>query len=334
MSVKYENSKNKTPISSAKAKQGQNVLLEAPPKSATALFIGQLNDPLIFVLFLAASISLLLREVTDTAIILAVIVLNATIGVIQQGRAQKALDALKKMTSPKAIILRNHIPTEIDARNLVPGDIVLLDAGRSVPADLTLLECHSLKIEESALTGESVPTEKDLHHNNKAYMSTNVTYGRGTGRVDYIGMDTQIGKIAKLINEAPEETTPLQKRLGDLGKLLGILSILLCALLFIIAMFQHRNLPEMLITAISLAVAAVPEGLPAIVTMVLALSVTRMAKVNTIIRKLPSVETLGSVSIVCSDKTGTLTQNRMTVTTCYTDERFWDAGDKKLQKHS
>ena len=334
MSVKYENSKNKTPISSAKAKQGQNVLLEAPPKSIPALFIGQLNDPLIFILFLAAAISLLLREVADAAIILSVIVLNATIGVIQQGRARKALDALKKMTSPKAIILRNQIPTEIDARDLVPGDIVLLDAGRSVPADLTLLECHSLKIEESALTGESVPTEKDLHHNNKAYMSTNVTYGRGTGRVDYIGMDTQIGKIAKLINEAPEETTPLQKRLGDLGKLLGILSILLCVLLFIVAMFQHRNLPEMLITAISLAVAAVPEGLPAIVTMVLALSVTRMAKVNTIIRKLPSVETLGSVSIVCSDKTGTLTQNRMTVTTCYTDERFWDAGDKKLQKHS
>lgn len=334
MSVLNANSKKQTSLSINSTRRGQNLLYEAPPKSPLVLFLAQLNDPLIFVLFVAAAISLLLGEVTDAAIILTVIVLNATIGVIQQGRARKALDALKKMTNPKAIVLQNHTPMEIDAKDLIPGDLVILDAGRQVPADLTLLECHSLKIEESALTGESVPTEKDLSKNNLAFMSTNVTYGRGIGRVDAIGMNTQIGKIARLINEAPDETTPLQKRLGDLGKLLSVISILLCALLFAVAMLQHRNLPEMLITAISLAVAAVPEGLPAIVTMVLALSVTRMVKVNTIIRRLPSVETLGCVSVVCSDKTGTLTQNRMTVTTCYTDGRFWEATDRQLKSRS
>lgn len=312
--------------------RGQNVLRESPPKTPVALFLEQLNDPLIFILFVAAAISMLLGEIPDAAIILTVILLNATIGVIQEGRARKALDALKKMTSPKAILLQDGIQTEIPAKDLIPGDLVVLDAGRQVPADLSLIECHSLKIEESALTGESVPTEKDLHTHNQAFMSTNVTYGRGIGRVVAIGMDTQIGKIAQMINEAPAQSTPLQKRLGDLGKLLSVLSILLCVVLFVVAMLQHRNLPEMLITAISLAVAAVPEGLPAIVTMVLALSVTRMVKVNTIIRRLPSVETLGCVSVVCSDKTGTLTQNKMTVTKCFTDGKFYQAEDSSLSK--
>lgn len=313
--------------------RGQNILHEAPPKTPLALFFEQLNDPLIFILFIAAAISMLLGEFSDSAIILTVIVLNATIGVIQEGRARKALDALKKLTSPKAVILEHGVPVEIPAKDLIPGDLVVLDAGRQVPADLTLVECHSLKIEESALTGESVPTEKDLHTHNQAFMSTNVTYGRGVGRVEAIGMNTQIGKIAQMINEAPAGATPLQKRLGDLGKLLSVISILLCAVLFVVAMLQHRNLPEMLITAISLAVAAVPEGLPAIVTMVLALSVTRMVKVNTIIRRLPSVETLGCVSVVCSDKTGTLTQNKMTVTRCYTGGKLYEAGDSALSSY-
>lgn len=334
MRISNANSKKEISISGRPPQRGENVLYEAPPKSYLALFTEQLNDPLIFILFIAAAISLLLGEIPDAVIILTVIVLNATIGVIQQGRARKALDALKKMTSPRAVLWKEDGPVEIAAKELIPGDLVMLDAGRQVPADLTLLECHSLKIEESALTGESVPTEKDLHKNNKAFMSTNVTYGRGIGRVDAIGMDTAIGKIARMINEAPDEATPLQKRLGDLGKLLSIVSILLCVVLFVVAMLQHRNLPEMLITAISLAVAAVPEGLPAIVTMVLALSVTRMVKVNTIIRRLPGVETLGCVGVVCTDKTGTLTQNKMTVTTCYTDGRFFDAGDKSLSSHS
>lgn len=311
--------------------RGQNILQEAPPKTPLSLFLEQLNDPLIFILFVASAISMLLREFTDAAIIITVILLNATVGVIQEGRARKALDALKKLTSPKAIILDHGEYVEIPAKDLIPGDLVVLDAGRQVPADLTLVECHSLKIEESALTGESVPTEKDLRKNNQAFMSTNVTYGRGVGRVEAIGMDTQIGKIAQMISEAPSDPTPLQKRLGDLGKLLSMISILLCVVLFLVAMLQHRNLPEMLITAISLAVAAVPEGLPAIVTMVLALSVSRMVKVGTIIRRLPSVETLGCVSVVCSDKTGTLTQNKMTVTKCYTGGKMYDAGAPALQ---
>lgn len=300
-------------------RRGQNVLEEARQKTGFQRFLEQLNDPLIFILFIAAAISLLLRELGDTAIILAVILVNAVVGVIQEGKAQKALDSLKEMTTPKALLLKNGLPMEVPAADLLPGDTVILDAGRQVPADLRLTEVRSLKIEESALTGESLPVEKDIHKNNHAYMSTNVTYGRGQGVVEAIGMHTEIGKIARLINEAPTETTPLQKRLADLGKVLSLLSLILCALLFFIALMQNRNIPEMLITAISLAVAAVPEGLPAIVTMVLALSVSRMVKVNTIVKKLPSVETLGCVSVVCSDKTGTLTQNKMSVTECFTD---------------
>ena len=299
--------------------RGRNILEEGRRKTALERFGEQLNDPLIFILFIAAAISLLLREYSDAVIILAVILLNAVVGVIQEGKAKRALDALKEMSSPRALILRGGQPEEIPAADLIPGDTVLLDAGRQVPADLLLTEAVNLKIEESALTGESLPVDKGLAQNNRAYMSTNVTCGRGMGIVTAIGMDTEIGKIARLINEAPSESTPLQKRLGDLGKVLSIVSILLCALLFGIALLQKRNIIEMLITAISLAVAAVPEGLPAIVTMVLALSVSRMARVGTIIKKLPSVETLGCVSVICSDKTGTLTQNKMTVTECYTD---------------
>lgn len=311
-----------TPLSASDTTRGRNILSESRRKNAFQRFCEQLNDPLIFILFIAAAISLLLREYSDTAIILAVILVNALVGVIQEGKAQRALDALKEMTSPRAVLLENGIPREIAASDLIPGDTVLLDAGRQVPADLRILESQGLKIEESALTGESLPVEKDSLHHNLAFMSTNVTYGRGTGVVTAIGMDTEIGKIAQLINEAPSENTPLQKRLADLGKVLSVISLILCALLFLIALLQKRNVAEMLITAISLAVAAVPEGLPAIVTMVLALSVSRMVKVNTIIKRLPSVETLGCVSVICSDKTGTLTQNRMSVTECYTDGRL------------
>ncbi len=305
--------------------RGQNILEEGKHKTLVQSFLEQLNDPLIFILFIAAAISMLLGEISDTAIILAVILVNSAVGVIQEGKAQKALEALKEMTSPTARIRRDGIETEIPARDLIPGDIVCLDAGCQVPADLELISVNSLKIEEAALTGESVPVEKDLYRQNKAYMSTNVTYGRGEGVVTAIGMDTQIGRIARLINEAPNETTPLQKRLADLGKVLSAVSILLCVLLFVIAVLQKRDIMEMLITAISLAVAAVPEGLPAVVTLVLALSVSRMVKVNTIIKRLPSVETLGCVSVVCSDKTGTLTQNKMTVTACYINGKITNA---------
>ena len=321
------------PLSSQETERGHNVLKEAPEKNALQRFLAQLNDPLIFILFIAASISMLLGEYSDTLIILSVILVNALVGVIQEGKAQRALHALKEMSSPKALLIKDGNTTEIPAADLIPGDEVLLDAGRQVPADLLITESNCLKIEESALTGESLPVEKDTHTHNRAYLSTNVTYGRGKGTVTAIGMDTEIGKIASLINEVPAESTPLQKRLSDLGKLLSILSIALCALLFLIAIIQHRNVMEMLITAISLAVAAVPEGLAAIVTMVLALSVSRMVKVNTIVKKLPSVETLGCVSVVCSDKTGTLTQNKMSVTACYTDGRLLPPKELSCEAH-
>ena len=321
------------PLSSQETERGHNVLKEAPEKNALQRFLAQLNDPLIFILFIAASISMLLGEYSDTLIILSVILVNALVGVIQEGKAQRALHALKEMSSPKALLIKDGNTTEIPAADLIPGDEVLLDAGRQIPADLLITESNCMKIEESALTGESLPVEKDTHTHNRAYLSTNVTYGRGKGTVTAIGMDTEIGKIASLINEVPAESTPLQKRLSDLGKLLSILSIALCALLFLIAIIQHRNVMEMLITAISLAVAAVPEGLAAIVTMVLALSVSRMVKVNTIVKKLPSVETLGCVSVVCSDKTGTLTQNKMSVTACYTDGRLLPPEELSREAH-
>ena len=311
---------------------GTNQLKEPRKKSAPEAFLEQLNDPLIYVLLAAAGVSLFLHEVSDAVIILVVVCVNALVGLIQEGKAQKALDSLKKLTSPKAYVIRGGKEMEIPASQLVVGDVVCLEAGSQVPADMRLIQTGGLKIEESALTGEALAQEKDASflpgrreegelplgdRKNMAYMSTIVTQGRGIGMVTAVGMDTEIGKIASLINESRTQSTPLQKRLGELGKLLSFLSLGLCVLLFGIAILQKRNIFEMLITAISLAVAAVPEGLPAVVTICLALSVTRMVKVNTIIRRLPSVETLGAVSVVCSDKTGTLTQNKMTVEVCY-----------------
>ncbi|MCI9569747.1 MAG: cation-translocating P-type ATPase [Lachnospiraceae bacterium] len=311
---------------------GPNELKEQETASFFRRLLSQFMDPLIYVLFFAGAVSVILGEYGDALIIAAVVLLNAVVGMIQEGRARKALDALKKMTRLKAMVRRDGTDMEIDAAGLVTGDLVLLDAGRQVPADLRLIFSENLKIEESALTGESVPVEKDASFiadrplaagdcKNLAYMSTNVTAGRGAGLVTATGMDTEIGRIATLIHEAPEEATPLQKRLGDLGGVLSLLAVALCAVLFGAAVWQERDIGEMLITVISLAVAAVPEGLPAVVTIVLALSVSRMARVNTIIRRLPSVETLGAVSVVCSDKTGTLTRNKMTV------EVFESAGE-------
>lgn len=304
--------------------RGENRLEEEPEVSPISRFIAQLNDPLIFILFVAAAISVLLRETGDACIILVVVLLNAAVGVIQEGKAKKALDALKDMTSPHALIREGDYIHEIPASDLVPGDLVVLEAGRQVPADLRLTEAVNLKIEEAALTGESVPVSKDSEEKNRAYMSTNVTYGRGEGIVTAIGMETEIGKIAELLKNTKTELTPLQRRLADLGKILSAVSIFLCVLLFLLAVLQKRDVGEMLLTAISLAVAAVPEGLPAIVTMVLALSVSRMVRVNTIVKRLPSVETLGCVGVVCSDKTGTLTENRMSVAVCYVNGHFAD----------
>lgn len=310
---------------------GPNELIDKKKKTKLQMFLSQLNEPMVYILLVAAIISMFLSDISDSLIILAVVLLNAIIGMIQEGKAQDALETLKKLSSPKTLIRRDGNLIEIDAKEIVVGDIVILEAGRTIPADLRLVMSSNLKIEESALTGESVPVEKDSNfissddlplgdRINMAYMSTSVSYGRGEGIVVAKGMDTEIGKIASMINNSSDELTPLQKRLADLGKLLGVIAILLCISLFIIAILQDRDIIDMLITAISLAVAAVPEGLPAVVTIVLALGVQRLVKVNTIVRRLPSVETLGAVSIVCSDKTGTLTQNKMTVVSCYTNE--------------
>lgn len=312
-------------------KYGLNQFEEKKRKTKLQMFLAQLRNPMIYILFAAVILSAALQEFGDSLIIVAIILLNGIIGMVQEAKAEDSLEALKKMSSPMALVRRDGNLLEVEAPTLVPGDVVILEAGRIIPADLLLIKTVNLKIEEAALTGESVPVEKDASFQsktkvsmgdrlNQAYMSTNVAYGRGEGVVVQTGMKTEIGKIAKLISEGGESLTPLQKRLGDLGKLLGIVAVLLCVGLFVIAMIQSRDLFDMLLTAIALAVAAIPEGLPAVVTIVLALGVQRMVKVNTIVRKLPAVETLGSVSIVCSDKTGTLTQNKMTVTEMFGEE--------------
>lgn len=327
-----------------KRQYGENKLKDKKKKGYIGLFFEQLNDPLIYILMIAIAISLFLKEAKDAGIIAVVIVLNAVVGVVQEGKARKAIEALQKLTSPKALVRREGKEREIPSGELVPGDVVYLEAGRQVPADLRLVQAVNLKIEESALTGESVPAEKTHKclesgekslgdRRNMAFMTTTVTYGRGEGIVTATGMDTEIGKIAGMIEEGSSEMTPLQKRLSDLGKLLSLAAVVICLLLFVVAVWQKRDIGDMLLTAISLAVAAVPEGLPAIVTIVLALSVSRMVKVNTIVRKLPSVETLGAVNVVCSDKTGTLTKNRMTVKECYVDGRLIEKEELDVSKH-
>lgn len=344
------NSNLETGLSGAEAEKrrkqyGRNQLKKQKEKGFFALFLEQLCDPLIYILMAAIAISLFLKEAKEAAIIAAVIIMNAVVGVIQEGKARKAIEALQRLSSPKALVKRNAKESEIESEQLVPGDIVFLEAGRQVPADLRLVKAVNLKIEESALTGESVPIEKTAKVLsgekrelgdciNMAFMTTAVTYGRGIGIVTATGMNTEIGKIAGLIDRDSNELTPLQKRLADLGKVLSVIAVLICLFLFCVAVIQKRDIGDMLLTAISLAVAAVPEGLPAIVTIVLALSVSRMVKVNTIVRRLPCVETLGAVNVVCSDKTGTLTKNRMTVKKCLADGKIVDADSLDRQKNA
>ena len=315
-----------------RAKYGANRLESQEQKSLGQMIAEQLNDPLILILVVAMAISLMLHELGDAVIIVTVVVLNAAVGIIQEGKAGKAVEALKKISSPQAVVLREGERVKIAAEELVQGDIVLLEAGNMVPADLRLIETNGVCVEESTLTGESVPVEKEAEHvvetsgdnscMNMAYMSTYVTKGRGMGVVTATGMDTRIGHIAGMLHEGKEKLTPLQVKLGELGKLLSALAVGICIFLFVVAVLQKRDVGEMLLTSVSLAVAAVPEGLPAIVTIVLALSVSRMVRAKTIVRKLSSVETLGAVEVVCSDKTGTLTQNKMTVTECYLEGKL------------
>lgn len=315
-----------------KARYGANKLKDQEQKSVGQMLLEQLNDPLILILVVAMAISVMLGEIGDAIIIVTVVALNATIGIIQEGKAGRAVEALKEISAPQAVVLREGERVKVPAEDLVQGDIVLLEAGNMVPADLRLLETQGLYTEESTLTGESAPVEKDAGYvaevqgdnscMNMAYMSTYVTKGRGRGVVTATGMDTRIGHIADMLHGGKEKLTPLQVKLGELGKALSALAVGICVLLFLVAVLQKRDVGEMLLTSVSLAVAAVPEGLPAIVTIVLALGVSRMVRARTIVRKLASVETLGAVEVVCSDKTGTLTQNKMTVTECYIEGRL------------
>ncbi len=304
---------------------GANKLLGKKKKNILQLFVAQLQEWLIYILFVAVVITLVMGEYIDAIIIILVIITNAVLGVIQEVKAGKAIDALQKMSFPKALVRRNNEVKEVNSHEIVLGDILILDAGRFIAADIRLIESANLQIEESALTGESVPADKDASllisdlktplgdRANIAYMSTLVTSGRGVGVVVETGMNTEVGKIANLINTEKKAKTPLEIRLDQLGKTLGKFAIGICVVIFIIALLQGRDLAEMFILSVSLAVAAIPEGLAAIVAVVLSIGVTNMSKKKAIIKKLPAVETLGSVNIICSDKTGTLTQNKMTV---------------------
>lgn len=313
-------------VNELKEKYGPNKLASKKRKTKLQIFMSQLNDILIYILIVAAILSIVVgKEFSDAIIIGIVILINATVGMIQESKAEQALDALKQLSTPKAIVKRNGELIEIPSEDVVPGDIVSIDAGRFIPCDIRLLESANLKVEESALTGESVPVDKDASiiiedekvslgdKKNMLFMSTLATYGRGTGIAVSTGMNTEIGKIAKMLDDGENELTPLQKKLEELGKVLGFMAIGICVVMFIVGILQGRQVADMFMISISLAVAAIPEGLAAIVTIVLALGVQKMIKKNAIIRKLPSVETLGSVNIICSDKTGTLTQNKMTV---------------------
>ncbi|MCD8382267.1 MAG: calcium-translocating P-type ATPase, PMCA-type [Clostridiales bacterium] len=319
------------------AQYGENRLREKPKKTNLQRFADQFKDAMILILLAAAAVSFAIacvqgepEEFFEPALILLIVIVNAVIGVMQESQAEKALDALKNMSAPHARVIRDGEEQVIEAAQLVPGDIIHLEAGDFVPADSRLLHSVSLKSEESALTGESVPSEKDAEavvaedaplgdRTNMVFSGCSITYGTATALVTATGMDTEMGKIANLLEGEEEGQTPLQQKLGQLGKYLGIVAIAACAIIFVIGLANGLEPLSIFMTAVSLAVSAIPEGLPAIVTVVLSIGVQRMVKKNAIIRRLPAVETLGSASVICSDKTGTLTQNRMTLVKTYLD---------------
>lgn len=303
---------------------GKNELIQKKKKSVWYLLLHQFTEVMVLILLLAAVVSVMVGDTKDAMVILVIVLLNAIIGFVQEFRAEKAIDSLKKMSALKATVKRNGTILEIDAAELVVGDVVLLEAGNIVPADIRITEAHSLKIEESSLTGESLPVEKNYQilqqekapigdRKNMGFKSTTVVHGRGEGIVVAVGMNTEIGKIAQLL-QVDESKTPLQKRLADFSKRLSFVVLGICILLFVTGILRGEPPVNMLLTAISVAVAAIPEALPAIITIALAVGAKRLVKQNALIRKLPSVETLGSVTYICSDKTGTITQNKMTVT--------------------
>ena len=312
---------------------GLNEIKETAKRTPLGMFADQFKDFMIIILIVAAVISGLLGEVADTIAIVVIVILNAIMGFVQEYRAEKAIEALKLMATPASTVLRDGVPHSVPTPEVVPGDIILLDAGKVVPADLRLIESFQLKIEEAALTGESVPVEKIIAHlheemiplgdrRNMAYKGTVVSYGRGRGIVVGTGMQTELGRIAAMLQEEEEVKTPLQKRLSSFGQRLAIAVMAICAIVFVVGILRGEPPVLMFLTAVSLAVAAIPEALPAVVTISLAIGAKKLVIQNALIRKLPAVETLGSVTYICSDKTGTLTLNKMTVEEIYVDGKL------------
>ena len=324
-------------VEERRGKFGENRLREARKKTMFQRFLDQFKDAMILILLAAAAISFVVacvegnpKEFFEPVLILLIVVLNAVMGVMQESKAEKALDALKSLSAPHARVIRDGEEQVIDAAELVPGDVIRLEAGDFVPADARLLRSVSLKSEESALTGESVPSEKDAEaaveanaplgdRSNMVFLGCSVTYGTATAIVTATGMQTEMGRIADLLDQEEEGQTPLQQKLTQLGRYLGVLALGACGIIFVVGLVNGIPALEIFMTAVSLAVSAIPEGLPAIVTIVLSIGVQRMVKKNAIIRRLPAVETLGSASVICSDKTGTLTQNRMTLVKAWRD---------------
>ena len=327
-------------VKQRREKYGLNQLKEKKKKSMLKRFLDQFKDFSIIILIIAAIVSGVVgvaegEGITDTIIILIVVLVNAIIGVTQESKAEKSLEALQKLTDHASKVIRNGHITVVPAKELVPGDIVVLDTGDYIPADLRIIEAVNLKSQEASLTGESVPVEKTIEkiddaeigigdRTNMLFSSSLVTYGRGKGIVVETGMTTEVGKIAEMINQTEEQITPLQQKLNKLGKTLGIAALAICVFIFIIGLLQHKEPIHMFMTAVSLAVAAIPEGLVAVSTIVLAIGVQKMVKKNAIVKRLPAVETLGSATVICSDKTGTLTQNKMTVEKVFLNKEIKD----------
>lgn len=319
---------------------GPNELLETGRKTPFMMFLDQFRDFMIIILIAAAVVSGMMGELSDTIAIVVIVILNAIIGFVQEYRAEKAMRALKEMAAPTALVLRDRKPVDINASGLVPGDMVLLEAGRIVPADIRLTEAAQIRIEEAALTGESVPVDKTAEtlsgesiplgdRRNMAFKGTTVSYGRGSGIVISTGMKTELGKIAAMLQGEEEVKTPLQKRLARFGQRLGLAVIAICAVVFVTGLLRGEQPLIMFLTAVSLAVAAIPEALPAVVTISLAIGARKMVRQNALVRKLPAVETLGSVTYICSDKTGTLTLNRMTVDELFVDGKAFRNPEKQ-----